>query len=141
MNPALNLRFAKPTDFAKCRKLDPKITRERFVSKQRQKEIVVFTSGSQVLGYLRFDYIWLKIPYISWICVSKTHRRAGIAELLLGFVATYLKKKKFKFLLSSHQDNALTSKKWHKQMGFKKCGFIGEINADGSKEIYVKKVL
>jgi ribosomal protein S18 acetylase RimI-like enzyme len=134
----MNVRFGNASDFTRCKSLDSALTKSRFSSAIKEKEIVLITHGSAIIGYLRIEHIWLKIPYISWIFVKEEFRNLGGGQVLLTFLATHLKKKSHKFILSSYQANAPTSKRWHARMGFKKCGKIHSINEDGSAEVFCK---
>ena len=130
------IRFAKPSDFAKCKAFDSRITASQFSNKAAAKEIVLASAEKTIVGYLRLEFIWLKIPYVSWIFVSEKCRNQGIASSLVKFLKSSLKRKQFKFILSSYQDNAPQSKRWHSNIGFKKCGKIQGINEDKSSEIF-----
>ena len=132
----MKIRFAKPNEFRKCKKLDPRLTVSRFHSKVKEKEIIVAVQESEIVGYLRLEYIWLKIPYLSWIIVNEDWRKTGIARDLVEFLKAFLKKKNLKFILSSYQNNAPYSKRWHSHLGFKACGKIQAINEDNSVELF-----
>jgi N-acetylglutamate synthase-like GNAT family acetyltransferase len=134
----IEIRFAKLNEFRKCKKLDPRLTASRFHSKAKEKEIVVAIQESEIVGYLRLEYIWLKIPYLSWIIVKEDRRKTGIARDLVGFLKAFLKEKNLKFILSSYQNNAPHSKRWHSHLGFKACGRIQAINEDNSVELFCK---
>lgn len=130
------IRFANTSDFAKCKKFDNRITAHQFANKAKAKEIVIALTEEKIVGYLRLEFIWLKIPYVSWIFVAEKYRNQGVASRLAEFLASVLKRKQFKFILSSYQDNAPQSNRWHSHVGFRKCGKIQEINEDKSSEIF-----
>lgn len=130
------VRFAKTNDLVKCKLFDSLLTKSRFASMVGEKQIIIALQGPELVGYLRLEYIWLKIPYLSWILVSKEQRKQGIAAEMVAFLAAFLKKKGLKYILSSFQNNAPDSKRWHAKLGFKKCGKIRTINEDGSTEIF-----
>jgi ribosomal protein S18 acetylase RimI-like enzyme len=132
------IRFAKPTDYFLCKSFDTRITNSRFKNIAKEKGIVVATQDSNIVGYLRIELIWLKVPYVSWVMVQQAQRRSGVAKAMIGFIATALKRQGHAFLLSSHQGNALVSRRWHSKLGFKRCGRIAGLNEDGSSEIYCK---
>lgn len=132
----LKVRFAKPIDFKICKPFDSGITGSKFSEKAIGKEIFLATIDGSVVGYLRIEFIWLKIPYISWIFVDKKHRNNGVASELVEFLRLCLAKKQYKFILSSFQSNAIKSKRWHSKIGFRRCGKIQDINEDESDEIF-----
>ena len=104
----------------------------------KQKRILLATKGKLILGYARLDYIWLKIPYLSWITVSENYRGAGVATRLIYKIVSYLSGQNHRFLLSSYQANAPVSRKWHIKNGFKRCGRVDGINEDNSSELFCK---
>lgn len=132
----LKVRFAKSSEFAGCKTFDSRLTRSKFLSKVKEKEIIVATKKHKIIGYLRLEYIWLKIPYVSWILVKEDFRKLGIATKLIHFLCSSLKTSGKKFLLSSFQANAPQSKRWHTKLGFRACGKIRSINEDGSAEVF-----
>jgi L-amino acid N-acyltransferase YncA len=130
------IRFANPSDFTKCKVFDSRITPSQFSNKANAREILLAFVDEKIVGYLRLEFIWLKIPYVSWIFVSEKYRKQGVASRLVKFLGSSLKRKQFKFILSSYQDNAPQSKRWHAKIGFRKCGKIQEINEDNSSEVF-----
>lgn len=134
----MKIRFAKVNDLKKCKPFDSRLTQSRISSMVKEKEIVIALQGSKIIGYLRLEFIWLKVPYLSWILVDQDQRRQGIAAEIVAFLASSLRKKGHKYILSSYQDNAPDSKRWHTKLGFKKCGKISTINEDNSTEIFCR---
>lgn len=134
----VKIRFARESDLPKLKKLDTELTRKQLSGKVQAHEVVVAEHLGALLGCLRIEFMWTKIPYITWIFVSKTFRNQDIAASLLRFLKERLKKNGHKFLLSSFQNNAPLSRRWHKKVGFKTCGKVDLINTDGSSEIFCR---
>ncbi|MNS90198.1 hypothetical protein D3C72_1242370 [compost metagenome] len=132
----MRIRFALPKDLNSCRKLDRDLKPVQLKKKIAAKEVVVALVADEVVGYLRIEWFWLKIPYLTWIYVEPAYRENEIAIEMLTFLRGKLKAQGKKILLSSYQDNASLAKRWHRKAGFKKCGKINSINADGSTEIF-----
>jgi len=134
----MKIHFALPKDFASTRKLDRKLTSSQIRKKIFAREFVIAIEEGRVIGCLRFEWMWLKIPYLTWISVVPQSQRSGVAAALLRFLAASLKKKRRGFLLNSYQENAPIAKSWHQSVGFRRCGQIRELNRDGSQEIFCR---
>ncbi|MBD64797.1 MAG: hypothetical protein CME62_06295 [Halobacteriovoraceae bacterium] len=134
----MNIQLATQSDYESCLPFDKRLTPELFTYLTEQEQLFIAREGEDTVGYLRLEYIWYKIPYISWINVREDLRAQGIGRKLFDHLYEFLKKKNFTFLLSSFQDNADKSQRWHKKMGFYHCGKIAGLNEDDSHEIFCK---
>lgn len=109
--------------------------------KIEQNEIIVAEVEGQNVGYLRLEYLWLKIPYIGLIFVQQEYRRQGIGRAILGFLEAFLRSRRHKALLSSSQVDETLSQEWHRAMGFEECGILAGINENGIGEVFFRKSL
>jgi ribosomal protein S18 acetylase RimI-like enzyme len=105
-------------------------------------EIVLAEFGGRIVGYLRLEYLWMKIPYIGLVFVLPGHRRRGIGRAMLRFLERYLRKTNRTVLLSSSQVNEpIPSQAWHRAMGFEESGIVNGINQNGVGEVFFRKAL
>lgn len=135
------IRFANADDLEWCTQIDGHIDKEIIRRKIGWNEIIVAEVEGKRIGYLRFEYLWSKIPYIALILVEKTYRRQGVGRVTLEFLEAFLGKSGHKVLLSSSQANEPEPQAWHRAMGFKDCGFIVGINDGGIREIFFRKYI
>lgn len=124
-----------------CTKESDDIPKEVVRRKLRFKEIILAESGKERLGYLRIEYLWSKIPYIALIRVQKEHRRRGVGCAMLHYLEGYLRKRRYRVLMSSSQVDAPNAQAWHRAMGFEECGVISGMNAGGIGEVFFRKSL
>jgi len=137
----LIVKFARAADVIACSDFDNSISEAVLDHKMHNKEIVVAELDGQIVGYLRLEYLWSKIPYIALIRVDQSHRSKGCSRAILNFVEQQLIKQGYKLLLSSSQGAAPLLQQWHCAMGFEECGVINGINPNGVGEIFFRKLL
>jgi len=139
---SVNVRFAEPKDLDYCIESDYKHIGEAQVKKKiEEKAIVIAEVEGKPHGYLRIEYLWLKIPYISVIGVDEEYRRRGVGTAMIDFLENYLRRGGHKALYSSSQADEPEPQMWHRRIGFKECGFIAGINEGEIGEIFFRKVL
>ncbi len=135
------VRFASTDDLAACIKFDGHVSQDIIKRKIGLNEIIVAESIRHIVGYLRLEYLWSKIPYISLIIVQEKYRHHGIGRAMLTFLETFLKSDGCKMLMSSSQVNEPSAQAWHRAMGFEECGILTGINEGGIGEMFFRKAL
>lgn len=104
------------------------------------KEIVIAEWHGERVGYVRLEYLWSIVPYISLIQVLPAYRRRGVGKALLRFIETFLRAAGREILYSSSQVDEAEPQAWHRYVGFEECGFIAGIN-EGVGEVFFRKSL
>lgn len=137
----LNIRFATEADTTACRRFDSTVSPSVIRSKSRSKEVILAFRGEEPIGYLRFEYLWSKIPYIALITVREDSRGRGVGAGMLRFLEAYLRRKGHSRLLSSSQADEPRPQRWHRQMGFEECGMVSGLNEGGVGEVFFGKSL
>lgn len=139
---SVNVRFAEPKDLGFCIESDYKHVSEAIIKrKMKEKAIILAEANEKPIGYLRIEYLWLKIPYISLIVVIKGYRRKGVGSAMIRFLEEHLIRNGQKVLYSSSQVNEPEPQTWHRRVGFEECGYIAGINEGGIGEIFFRKFL
>ncbi|OGO77137.1 MAG: GNAT family N-acetyltransferase, partial [Clostridiales bacterium GWB2_37_7] len=101
-------------------------------------EIILAERCGEIIGYLKLEYIWSKLPYISLIILKPEFRGRGIGTLMLNYLIEFLQLNGYETLLSSSQVNEAEPQMWHRKKGFVECGIINGINEDGVGEVFFK---
>lgn len=130
----MKIRYANPKDFSAVKKLDRELNTQQIRQKIQMKEIILAIQAGEPVGYLKFEWFWGKIPYLTWVFTQPELRGQGIANKMLEILKSKLAANSQ--IMSSYQDNAPQAKQWHNRTGFKKCGKISLINKDQSDEIF-----
>jgi len=138
---SINVRFAELRDLDFCIRTDYKHLNKDVVKRKiEEKAVILAEVDGKPVGYLRIEYLWLKIPYLGLIRVDKEHQRKGIGTAMMKFLEEHLRKQGHKVLYSSSQANEPEPQMWHRKIGFEECGIIAGIN-DGIGEIFFRKFL
>jgi GNAT superfamily N-acetyltransferase len=137
----VNIRFATDRDIDDCISFDHCKKRDIISNKIEMREVIVAEYDAEIIGYLKIEYIWSILPYISLIYINKEFRGNGIGTKMLKFLESFLLSKGYKLLLSSSQVNEIDPQSWHRSKGFEECGVLLGINESGIGEIFFKKML
>ena len=139
---SVNVRFAEPEDLAFCIKSDFSHVNEAILKRRiEEKAVIIAEVDEKSVGYLRIEYLWLKIPYIGLIIVEEEYRRRGIGTAMIQFLEKYLVGEGHRILYSSSQTNEPEPQAWHRRVGFEECGYIAGINEGGIGEVFFRKPL
>ena len=112
-----------------------------FVKSTEDGRLLVAESGNQIIGYIRYGYLWDdEVAVLQMIRVLPEERGKGVGRELVQSVEEVLKKHGVRQLLSSTDESNDNSYKFHKSLGFKECGDL-DINGDQLKEVFFKKIL
>ena len=135
-----DLDFAYQDGYISTEMLKRKIEAQLALNPDRIEDILIAERNGKRVGYMRLEYLWSIVPYISLIQVLPEYRRQGVGKALLGFLETFLHNAGHEALYSSSQADEPEPQAWHRHMGFEECGFITGIN-DGIGEIFFRKSL
>lgn len=135
------VRFATAEDLAQCLAFNPSVHREILRRKIECDEILVAETRGEIVGYLRLEHLWSKMPFIGLIHVQEEHRAAGVGRALLEFLESFLREGGHRVLLSSSMADAAKAQAWHRKRGFEECGFLAGVNAGGIGEVFFRKPL
>ena len=138
---SLTLSWANQSNVAFCRQIDSLAPAEVLAGKIERGEILLAFQDQRPIGYLRLEYLWLKLPFIGLIEVEKDARGRGIGRQMLEFLEKELRSRGYDRLLSSVLPDAEQARNWHENNGFATCGRLENVNPDGQGEIFLLKHL
>ena len=133
-----DLDFAYQDGYISAAVLKRKIEAQTALNSDCIEEIVIAEWNDKRVGYVRLEYLWSIVPYISLIQVLPEYRRKGVGKALLRFIETFLREAGHGALYSSSQADEPEPQAWHRHVGFEECGFIAGIN-DGVGEVFFCK--
>jgi len=119
---------------------DGYVSRDIIAAKLDAGEVLIAEKDSIPVGYLRIEYLWSRLPYITLIRVLPEYRKQGVGKALLAFLERKLESAGHTVLLSSSQADEPEPQTWHRHMGFTECGRLEMIN-DGVDEVFFRKDL
>lgn len=132
------VRFATQNDIESCFVFDHSDRQDIIENKIDMHEIILAERCGEVIGYLKLEYIWSKLPYISLIILKPEFRGKGIGSLMLNYLIEFLQLNGFDTLLSSSQVNEAEPQMWHRKKGFIECGILNGINEHGIGEVFFR---
>lgn len=138
MTQDVTLKFAEGQEIEACLGFDPEVSFEQMKSKIENHEILIAVKETQVIAYLKLQYLWESKPFISLIKVAPPYRGQGIGRNLLAYLTYFLEMNGFNALYSSSQVNECSPQEWHRKMGFVEAGIINGINDGGHGELFFK---
>ncbi|CAD5374388.1 Acetyltransferase (GNAT) family protein [Rubrivivax sp. A210] len=98
------------------------------------KCLFVATHQGVIVGYASYEPRGLLgQPLLTYLCVSKQHRRQGVATSLVRHVQSVAKGRK---LISSTEDWCVGTQRIFERLGWAPVGTIAHVNKDGSTELF-----
>ena len=151
-NESLIIRIGKNSDLKEIKKIDESLTITINKNEQIQKynalkqainnkNLIISTTKSTVIGYLWYEYLWGYIPFISLIRIHKSFHRKGIGEKMIKFLERKMKKVNVERILSSTEVENSVAIKFHQNIGFKECGYFELSQWKPNKELFFEKLL
>ena len=135
-----DLDFAYQDGYIPAEALKRKIEGQLALNPNRIEDVVIAEWNGKRVGYVRLEYLWSIVPYVSLIQVLPEYRRQGVGKALLRFIETFLRDAGHEALYSSSQADEPEPQAWHRHVGFEECGSIVGIN-DGIGEVFFRKSL
>lgn len=135
-----DLDFAYQDGYIPAKVLKGKIKSHIALNPDRIEEVVIAEWSRKRVGYVRLEYLWSIVPYISLIRVLPEYQQQGVGKALLQFIETFLRDAGHEALYSSSQTDEPEPQAWHRHVGFEECGFIAGIN-NGVGEVFFCKSL
>ncbi len=151
-NKSLIIRICKNSDLKEIKIIDEslKITINKNEQIQKynalkqavkNKNLIISSTKSRVIGYLWYEYLWGYIPFISLIRIHKSFHRKGIGEKMIKFLERKMKKMNVERILSSTEVENSVAIKFHQNIGFKECGYFELSQWEPNKELFFEKLL
>lgn len=136
----ISIRFAVLADLdfvQQDRYLSTEIVRRKI----EWREVFVAERNDRLVGYLRLEYLWARVPYIELIRVLPEDQRQGVGKALLSYAEEFLREQGHTALYSSSQIDEAEPQAWHRRGGFEECGMIAGVNEGGIGEVFFRKKL
>ncbi len=145
---SLIIRLGKNSDLKEIKNIDESLKRtinknEYNSLKQaiKNKNLIISSTKSTIIGYLWYEYLWGYIPFISLIRIHKSYHRKGIGEKMIKFLERKMKKMNVERILSSTEVENKVAIKFHQNIGFKECGYLEISQREPNRELFFEKLL
>jgi L-amino acid N-acyltransferase YncA len=91
-----------------------------------------------IVGYVRWEYFWDRMPYCYTARVLPEHQRRGLGRRLYEAVEGDLRRRGHAFWLSSTEETNERSQRFHESLGFRPIGSLRELDQDVAELFYRK---
>jgi len=135
----IKISYATKEDYISLKRKDPLLKKSIIT----EKRVIIAKKDNKIVGFLRFQYLWEEIPYMSLLKVDEKYQKKGIGTKIVKFWEREMKKKKFKEVLTSTQEDE-EGKFFYRKIGYHDIGKLSEINNGpngGPKELFLLKKL
>ena len=142
MSTAARVREATADDVDRISAFEHTVDRKQLMRRIGDAYLVLIVErDARVIGYLRTEFLWSRIPYIGLIGVAEQERGKGLGRRLLETLEESLRVRGYTRLLSSSQADEPEPQAWHRHMGFAECGILSGLNEGGIGEVFFVKNL
>lgn len=120
-NNSVNIRIAEENDFEVLHKNDKHVSAEILKKKIADKNILIAEVGSELAGWLRYNFFWDEIPFMNMLFVIEKFRDKGVGSSLVKEWERLMLVCGHKTLLTSAQANEY-SQHFYRKLGYKDLG-------------------
>jgi GNAT superfamily N-acetyltransferase len=133
------IRFATSADLGWLKEHDQHIDVDQLTHRLESGEMYLAQSHEQLVGLLRVDWIWSRVPFIEHVLVVPECRRKGVGRALVNAFSTDAYHRAEPYIFSSVTDGEDEPMRWHVAMGFRECGHVVGIDGPGSLERFMRR--
>ena len=103
---------------------DRHVSKELIENKLKEKEIIIAKDeDNKIIGWLRYSYFWDNTPFMNMLYIIENYRNKGIGKELVLFWENEMKKKDYKFLMTSTLSNE-EAQHFYRKLGYKDSGSL-----------------
>jgi len=113
-------------------------TNEILIRYAENKEVYVVEINGKIIGWLRYNLFWDKIPFMNMIYFLEEYRNMGIGKKLANYWEKEMKQKGYDNILTSTQSNE-EAQHFYRKLGYKEIG--GFKYFDEPYEIIFQKII
>jgi ribosomal protein S18 acetylase RimI-like enzyme len=106
--------------------------------KIQQKEIIIISDNTQILGWLRFGYFWDLIPIMNMLSLEDEYRGKGLGFQLVSYWEAEMSKQGYKSVMTTTLSDE-QAQHFYRKLGYKDVGAL--LLPDEALEIIFIKTL
>lgn len=133
-NSEYEIRFCEEEEAEDCLELcrtswpewwekNEKLSREHIKNRIKEKQALVIIANNEIVAFRVWGRLWNKV-HLEYVIVKESHRRLGLATLLLNKVIELSKEQGFEDILADCDIDNHASYQYLLKNGFKLCGNI-----------------
>ena len=135
----INIKEAEISEYLWLKEHDDDIDHEIIKTKIDRKEVLVVQENNKIIGWLRFNYFWDDIPFITHLWLINGYRQKGIGTKFINYWEKKMKKKGHNIVLTSTQKTNENAQFFYKKRGYFEIGGFNYLD-EPYEIIYMKKI-
>ena len=120
----VEVRYVMESDADWLAERDKQITREVLDAKAGRGECIVATIDGVRIGFLRFSFMWSKVPFVDLIFVEPEYRNRGAGRAMVDLLQAKARADGRSMIMSSSQSDEPEPQAWHRRVGFRDAGTV-----------------
>ena len=133
------IRYAEITDYIWLKENDDDISNDIMKLKIDRKEVLLVQENEKIIGWLRFNYFWDDIPFITHLWLIDGYRHKGIGTKFINFWEEEMKQQGHNIVLTSTQQTRENAQHFYKKRGYNEIGGFNYLN-EPYEIMYLKKL-
>ena len=117
------IRYAEENDFPILREHDKQISEAELRNSIEAKRVIVMFHQNRLIGWLRFNLFWDKIPFMNMLYVLEGGRGKGYGRQMVDFWEKEMQKKPYRMVLTSTLSNE-RAQFFYRKNGYVDCGSL-----------------
>ena len=135
----MKIEYGSEVNFQFILDNDRHVSKELIENKLKEKEIIIAKDeDNKIIGWLRYSYFWDNTPFMNMLYINANYRNKGIGKELVLFWEKEMKKKGYKFLMTSTLSNE-DAQHFYRKLGYKDSGSLLLPN-EPLEIIFIKKL-
>ena len=135
----MKIEYGSEVNFQFILDNDRHVSKELIENKLKEKEIIIAKDeDNKIIGWLRYSYFWDNTPFMNMLYINANYRNKGIGKELVLFWENEMKKKGYKFLMTSTLSNE-EAQHFYMKLGYKDSGSLLLPN-EPLEIIFIKKL-
>ncbi len=102
---------------------DTHISKEMVKTKIKQKEILIMEVNNTIVGWLRYNFFWDEMPFMSMLYFLHEHRRKGYGKFFVNYWENMLVKRGYNRFLTSTMENE-EAQHFYRKLGYTDIGVM-----------------
>ena len=135
----IETRYAEIVDYQWLIEHDDDVSNDTIKTKIERNEVLLVLENAKIVGWLRFNFFWDDIPFITHLWLLDGYRQKGIGTVLIKYWENEMKKNGHNVLLTSTQQTREEAQHFYKRRGYVEIGGFNYFD-EPYEILYIKKL-
>jgi ribosomal protein S18 acetylase RimI-like enzyme len=134
----VNITYATEAEYEYLVEHDQDVSGEVIRRKIGQREFILAWEAGKPVGWLRFNYFWDTVPFMTMLFIEEPYRGKGYASEMIRFWEEELRGQRYQRVMTSTMSNE-TAQHLYRKLGYRDCGAV--VLPDEALELILMKEL